>query len=215
MLAACQHLISLSKSELVSLSTLYHCINHPINVTIIINSCIRRIEEITFTINYVERVKSHASRFRITKNSLTPAPGKLESHDIQHDLRKDHEEVDEFYSNFPGYGKGGKEDQWIKEVDVESASKKKEEVGDVLKLGAVDKCNHPVVTYLAVRWSLKEATYKALYPHQRITWKDLSVRKVEGKPSLIISKEFQRKNLFNITKTHSSISHDGEYVVAQ
>lgn len=64
--------------------------------------------------------------------------------------------------------------------------------------------------FLAVRWATKEAAYKALFPLYKPTWKDLTVSKVPGeggKPSLTFES-------FVEVKLHVSISHDGEYIVA-
>ena len=64
--------------------------------------------------------------------------------------------------------------------------------------------------FLTVRWAIKEAAYKALSPHYKPTWKDLIVSKVPGdggKPSLTFEN-------FVAVKLHVSISHDGEYTVA-
>ncbi|RHZ75311.1 hypothetical protein Glove_216g110 [Diversispora epigaea] len=97
----------------------------------------------------------------------------------------DSDEIKEFYSIFPINNEG---DNMI-----------------------IDNYNHPVVQYLAVRWSIKEAAYKALYPNYKATWKDLSVKKFEEKPHLFIHKNVELKNII----THSSVSHDGEYVIAQ
>ncbi|CAG8554407.1 2455_t:CDS:2 [Funneliformis caledonium] len=55
------------------------------------------------------------------------------------------------------------------------------------------------VKFLAVRWTLKEAAYKALFPYHR-------------KPQLIIHEQKQEINISNV---HSSVSHDGEYVISQ
>ncbi|RIB19746.1 4'-phosphopantetheinyl transferase [Gigaspora rosea] len=62
------------------------------------------------------------------------------------------------------------------------------------------------------RWTLKEATYKALYLHNCITWKDVSIKKIKGKPHVTIHTP---GNNMTISKTHASVAHDGEYVVAQ
>lgn len=65
-------------------------------------------------------------------------------------------------------------------------------------------------TFLAVRWAIKEAAYKALSPLYKPTWKDLTVSKVPGdggKPSLAF------KNFAEV-KFHVSVSHDGGYTVA-
>ena len=36
--------------------------------------------------------------------------------------------------------------------------------------------------YLAVRWGLKEAAFKAAFPHHRLTWHQMIVTKTEGTP---------------------------------
>jgi len=66
------------------------------------------------------------------------------------------------------------------------------------------------VRFLAVRWAVKEAAYKALFPNYRPTWKELSVSKEPsdcGKPRLGYEK-------FENVRLHVSVSHDGEYIVA-
>ncbi|KAH9942550.1 4'-phosphopantetheinyl transferase [Amylocystis lapponica] len=69
--------------------------------------------------------------------------------------------------------------------------------------------------FLAVRWSVKEAAYKALYPYARPTWKQLTLHGLQDgplgrKPAL----EYHRHDATgcDIGKIHASISHDGEYV---
>lgn len=64
--------------------------------------------------------------------------------------------------------------------------------------------------FLAVRWAVKEAAYKALFPNYKPIWKDLSVSKEPsngGKPRLRFGK-------FENVRLHVSVSHDGEYIVA-
>ncbi|GBB92839.1 hypothetical protein RclHR1_20640001 [Rhizophagus clarus] len=73
--------------------------------------------------------------------------------------------------------------------------------------------NNNITKYLAVRWTLKEAAYKALYPHCRLTWKDISVNKIKEKPQLTIH-NINQKGIDNI-KIHSSVSHDEKYVISQ
>lgn len=67
------------------------------------------------------------------------------------------------------------------------------------------------VRFLAVRWAIKEAAYKALFPNYRPSWKVLSVSKDPGsdggKPELRFGK-------FENVRSHVSVSHDGEYIVA-
>ncbi|KAF7301333.1 4'-phosphopantetheinyl transferase [Mycena indigotica] len=60
--------------------------------------------------------------------------------------------------------------------------------------------------FIAVRWAVKEAAYKAFYPHLRPSWKDLTLRKDGPKPKLEL-KEWAGR-------IHVSVSHDGEYVFA-
>ena len=66
------------------------------------------------------------------------------------------------------------------------------------------------VRFLTVRWAVKEAAYKALFPNYEPTWKDLSVSKEPsdgGKPRVRFRK-------FENVRLHVSVSHDGEYAVA-
>ncbi|KAG0225380.1 hypothetical protein BGW42_004466 [Actinomortierella wolfii] len=67
------------------------------------------------------------------------------------------------------------------------------------------------IRYLATRWALKEATYKALYPRHKLVWQDVTVYKKDGKPGLLIHEQEK----FGIASSHASVSHDGEYVFAQ
>jgi len=70
--------------------------------------------------------------------------------------------------------------------------------------------------FLAVRWAVKEAVYKATYPAIQPTWKQLTYRgfrdgtkpTVEYRPAVKLD---QRKK---VMKMHVSVSHDGEYVFA-
>ncbi|RUS22898.1 4'-phosphopantetheinyl transferase [Jimgerdemannia flammicorona] len=69
-----------------------------------------------------------------------------------------------------------------------------------------------VIMYLASRWVAKEAAFKALYPRHRLTWKEVTMVKLEaGKPYLLIDDAAK----LGITGAHVSISHDGEYAIAQ
>ncbi|KAI8890464.1 4'-phosphopantetheinyl transferase [Backusella circina FSU 941] len=67
------------------------------------------------------------------------------------------------------------------------------------------------VMYLGSRWCVKEAVYKALYPVHRLEWKQVSVIKEAGKPGL----EIENSAAFGIKKAHVSLSHDGDYAIAQ
>jgi len=64
--------------------------------------------------------------------------------------------------------------------------------------------------FLGVRWAVKEAAYKALYP-LRPTWKELTYTTFDpqtgSKPALVCGGG-QRPTLY------VSVSHDGEYILA-
>ncbi|KAI0824602.1 4'-phosphopantetheinyl transferase [Trametes gibbosa] len=67
--------------------------------------------------------------------------------------------------------------------------------------------------FLAVRWSVKEAAYKAVYPLARPTWKDFTFYSLSTdglrKPML----EYQSSDCVAASwKFHASVSHDGDYV---
>ncbi|KIP12876.1 hypothetical protein PHLGIDRAFT_97620 [Phlebiopsis gigantea 11061_1 CR5-6] len=66
-------------------------------------------------------------------------------------------------------------------------------------------------TWLAVRWCLKEAAYKALYPNDKPTWKHLTVEREQNeKPVLCYAPPIP--SLGTLATLHCSVSHDGEYV---
>ncbi|KAH7924923.1 4'-phosphopantetheinyl transferase [Leucogyrophana mollusca] len=75
------------------------------------------------------------------------------------------------------------------------------------------------VRFLAVRWAVKEAAYKALYPI-RPTWKELTFTSmINGvKPSLLYHPSARPSASSdasgNVGALHVSVSHDGEYVFA-
>ncbi|KAF8076318.1 4'-phosphopantetheinyl transferase [Lyophyllum atratum] len=74
------------------------------------------------------------------------------------------------------------------------------------------------VRFLAVRWGIKEAAYKAMYPTVRPTWKELAYRglgegSVRAKPVLVYRPILVADKL-KIGPIHLSVSHDGEYVLA-
>lgn len=68
--------------------------------------------------------------------------------------------------------------------------------------------------FLGVRWAVKEAAYKALYPSFRLTWKDLSFTREGASPKPILDLESPTSDNPHL-KMHASVSHDGEYIIAQ
>lgn len=79
--------------------------------------------------------------------------------------------------------------------------------------------------WLAVRWAAKEAAYKALYPTFEVRWTDLCIdkprdaRAASPKPRIRFSDEWSRSHRGaeagpQTPYMHLSVSHDGEYVVA-
>lgn len=67
----------------------------------------------------------------------------------------------------------------------------------------------PSTQYLAVRWAVKEAAYKAAYPYYSLTWKQLEFLKNKDSP-----KPFLHSPSHPNLRFHASISHDADYVVA-
>ncbi|KAF8812380.1 4'-phosphopantetheinyl transferase [Phlegmacium glaucopus] len=67
------------------------------------------------------------------------------------------------------------------------------------------------VQFLAVRWSVKEASYKAMYPLVKATWKEFTYEKLSGKPSLRYHPTLDMDR-HKIGRIHVSVSHDGDYV---
>ncbi|GAA5926068.1 holo-ACP synthase [Sporobolomyces koalae] len=84
----------------------------------------------------------------------------------------------------------------------------------------LDDSQEAAEKYLALRWTAKEAAYKALYPRIQATWKDLVVTKVDRKPCLDFSNTLvERSNLQaqrdrDRLKLHLSVSHDGGFMTA-
>jgi holo-[acyl-carrier protein] synthase len=78
--------------------------------------------------------------------------------------------------------------------------------------------NHIDTDNLFPRWAVKEAAYKALYPTIVPTWRELTYRSAlsssRQKPSLIFRPD-DEKNIGLVGKLHVTVSHDGDYVVAQ
>ncbi|KAJ7228727.1 4'-phosphopantetheinyl transferase superfamily [Mycena pura] len=68
--------------------------------------------------------------------------------------------------------------------------------------------------FIAVRWAVKEAAYKALYPLHRPTWKELTYHGLTNghKPVLLYHPRFIDHT--DVGDIHVSVSHDGDYVFA-
>ncbi|GAA5822759.1 hypothetical protein JCM10212_000322 [Sporobolomyces blumeae] len=74
------------------------------------------------------------------------------------------------------------------------------------------------VNFLALRWTAKEAAYKALYPHAVVTWHDLDVSKRarDPKPRLAFSttSRFATDPVSQLLEMHLSVSHDAGFMTA-
>ncbi|KAJ2605123.1 hypothetical protein H4R99_001356 [Coemansia sp. RSA 1722] len=69
---------------------------------------------------------------------------------------------------------------------------------DVLRIG-----------FLANRWCLKEAIYKAAYPHQVLQWNDVCIYKNGPKPLA----DIQWNNELANSQVHVSLSHDNDLLI--
>ncbi|KAJ7047435.1 4'-phosphopantetheinyl transferase [Mycena alexandri] len=70
-------------------------------------------------------------------------------------------------------------------------------------------------TFIAVRWAVKEAAYKAIYPHKTPTWKEFTYHGLNnGRKPMLVYHPLRADDSTNIGKIHVSVSHDGEYVFA-
>ncbi|KAJ3153138.1 hypothetical protein HDU89_000766 [Geranomyces variabilis] len=73
-----------------------------------------------------------------------------------------------------------------------------------------------LVTFLAARWAAKEAAFKAMYPIWYLKFSDVSIRNMasgSGKPYLDLNQAVAVKA--NVSASHVSMSHDGDYAIAQ
>lgn len=64
-----------------------------------------------------------------------------------------------------------------------------------------------------LRWSVKEAAYKALYPAARPTWKELTYCGLAGGNKPVLQYHPSTASAVEkVGRIHVSVSHDGEYV---
>ncbi|TPX31434.1 holo-[acyl-carrier-protein] synthase [Synchytrium microbalum] len=75
----------------------------------------------------------------------------------------------------------------------------------------LDKDESNVVRWLSLRWVAKEAIFKAVYPHKRLAWDEVTITKIMGKPQVEFSASVVSE--LAIKNTHLSISHDGDYII--
>ncbi|KAG7097029.1 hypothetical protein E1B28_004422 [Marasmius oreades] len=71
--------------------------------------------------------------------------------------------------------------------------------------------------FLSVRWAVKEASYKALYPDFKPTWKELTYRsktKNGSRPCLIYTPRTEPITPARSLKLHCSVTHDGDFSFA-
>ncbi|KAG6337366.1 hypothetical protein ID866_1739 [Astraeus odoratus] len=74
-----------------------------------------------------------------------------------------------------------------------------------------------IARYLGVRWAVKEAAYKALYP-LRPSWKELTYTSFDAckgvKPELVFHAAANGTAGNVPGRLHVSVSHDGDFIVA-
>ncbi|KAH9446504.1 hypothetical protein MJO28_016467 [Puccinia striiformis f. sp. tritici] len=88
-------------------------------------------------------------------------------------------------------------------------------------LAEVDSDSTALVSFLANRWTAKEAAYKALYPFHTPTWKQLSLLKHSKKPCLLfhpsdadVDTDSDQPDPHPHISLLVSISHDGPFTIA-
>lgn len=71
------------------------------------------------------------------------------------------------------------------------------------------------IRFLGVRWAVKEAVYKAVYPIVKPTWHDFTLKRPVGspKPDLVYHPKDSQLSR-RLGRMHTSVSHDGEYTFA-
>lgn len=69
--------------------------------------------------------------------------------------------------------------------------------------------------FLGVRWAVKEAVYKAVYPIVKPTWHDFTLQRPaeSSKPDLVYHPTDSQLSL-RLGRIHTSLSHDGDYTFA-
>ncbi|KXN83688.1 Holo-[acyl-carrier-protein] synthase [Leucoagaricus sp. SymC.cos] len=72
------------------------------------------------------------------------------------------------------------------------------------------------IRFLAVRWAVKEAAYKALYPTVKSTWKHLSYRghSSSGEKPTLSYLSSSDESAREVGPIYVSVSHDGDYAIA-
>ncbi|KAH9482450.1 Holo-[acyl-carrier-protein] synthase [Psilocybe cubensis] len=87
-----------------------------------------------------------------------------------------------------------------------------EELSEWQSLGLVSISHR--ARFLAVRWSVKESTYKAMYPITRPSWKEVSYHglSAQRQKPFVSYHPFRSENKEKIGSIHVSVSHDGDYV---
>ncbi|KAF9247234.1 4'-phosphopantetheinyl transferase [Melanogaster broomeanus] len=88
-----------------------------------------------------------------------------------------------------------------------------------LRPDKLDENGQGAIRFLGVRWAVKEAAYKALYPF-KLTWKDLTYTTLDirtgSKPALVLHSGIDNVDIASspLPRLHVSVSHDGEYIIA-
>ncbi|KAI0254273.1 4'-phosphopantetheinyl transferase superfamily [Lactifluus subvellereus] len=71
------------------------------------------------------------------------------------------------------------------------------------------------IRFLGVRWAVKEAVYKAVYPVVKPTWQDFTLQRLAGSPKPDLTYHPRDSLLLlRLGRIHTSASHDGDYAFA-
>ena len=73
------------------------------------------------------------------------------------------------------------------------------------------------VMFIAKLWSIKESTYKAVFPFITLGWKDIIVGTNQGKPTLAFNDAVHTRLFakYGALRPHVPLSHDGCYFISQ
>jgi len=95
-----------------------------------------------------------------------------------------------------------------------------DEIGEYkrrIALGNKEIGERRALEFLASRWAIKEATYKAFYPDTILGWKDITVASTQHNKKPALNKEGRLGEALQGLGARAalvSVSHDGDYAFA-